>query len=103
MMGPEAFSRLVDEHSAALVLYARQWCASPEDVVQEAFVKLTTLKPSPEPVLPWLYRVVKNGALSARRAEERRKRHEAQAAARQPAWFVPTEGTGLDAAAVTAA
>src|SRR4051812_44420303 len=102
-MGPEQLGRLMDAHAAALVLYARQWCASPEDVVQEAFVKLTTQKPAPEPVLPWLYRVVRNGALSARRAEERRRRHEAQAAARHPAWFVPSEGTGLDAAAVTAA
>jgi RNA polymerase sigma-70 factor (ECF subfamily) len=102
-MGPERLAQLMDAHAAALVLYARQWCAAAEDVVQEAFVKLAGQRQTPDPVLPWLYRVVRNGAISARRAEERRKRHEAQAAARSPAWFVPTEGTNLDAAAATAA
>ena len=33
-------SRLLDEHSAALVLYAQQWSGSPEDVVQDAFIQL---------------------------------------------------------------
>jgi RNA polymerase sigma-70 factor (ECF subfamily) len=47
--------------------------------------------------------VVRNGALTARRAEERRRKHEARAAARQPAWFVPAEGAGLDAATATQA
>src|SRR4051794_10873241 len=102
-MGPEQLGRLMDAHAAALVLYARQWCASPEDVVQEAFVKLAACRPLPNPVLPWLYRVVRNAPLTALRAEERRRRHEAEAAARHPSWFVPTPGAGLDAAAATAA
>jgi RNA polymerase sigma-70 factor (ECF subfamily) len=97
-MGPDALARLIDAHASALVLYARQWCASPEDVVQEAFVKLAGRGAPPDPVLPWLYRVVRNGSVSARRAEARRRRHEAEAAARQPSWFFPAEGTGLDAA-----
>ena len=93
----------MDDHAAALVLYARQWCAAPEDVVQEAFVKLAGQRSPPASVLPWLYRVVRNGALGAARAERRRKHHEARAAARTPAWFLPTEGDGLDAAAAAAA
>ena len=36
----ELLSRLLDEHGAALVLYAQQWSRSPEDVVQEAFIQL---------------------------------------------------------------
>jgi hypothetical protein len=47
-MGPEQLSRLVDDFAAALVLYARQWCASAEDVVQEAFVKLASQRPPPD-------------------------------------------------------
>jgi DNA-directed RNA polymerase specialized sigma24 family protein len=35
-VGPELLERLAKEHAAALVLYARQWCGTPEDVVQEA-------------------------------------------------------------------
>ena len=59
-MGPELLGRLVSEHAAALVLYARQWCDAPEDVVQEAFVKLISQRQPPERVLPWLYRVVRD-------------------------------------------
>src|SRR3954454_20594844 len=102
-MGPEQLGRLMDDHAAALVLYARQWCASPEDVVQEAFVKLAAQHPLPTEIVPWLYRVVRNGALSALRAERRRRHHEARAAAAAAAWFVPSEGDGLDAEAATRA
>ena len=103
MMGPEAFSRLVDEHSAALVLYARQWCAAPEDIVQEAFLKLVGQRKSPEYPVAWLYRVVRNGAISAARSDQRRRRHEEAAAGRTPAWFVPAEAGGLDEQAASAA
>jgi RNA polymerase sigma-70 factor (ECF subfamily) len=91
MMGPEQLGRLVDGHAGALVLYARQWCAAPEDVVQEAFVKLAGQNPAPRRPVPWLYRVVRNEAISACRADRRRRRHEAEAAARTPPWFISTE------------
>jgi RNA polymerase sigma factor (sigma-70 family) len=100
MMGPDELGRLIDRHAAALVLYARQWCAAPEDVVQEAFLKLARLKEPPRDVLPWLYCVVRNTALTALRAEGRRRRHEAAAAAQAPAWFTPDPSGPLDAATV---
>ncbi len=103
MMGPIEFSRLVDEQSAALVLYARQWCAAPEDVVQEAFLKLAGQVKTPENPVAWLYRVIRNGAISAARSAQRRRRHEEAAASRKPAWFVPSERGGLDEQAATAA
>jgi RNA polymerase sigma factor (sigma-70 family) len=102
-MSPEALGRLVDQHAAALVLYARQWCAAPEDVVQEAFIKLSTTRPDPENAASWLFRVVRNGALSAARSDRRRQHHEAMAAQRQPAWFFPDESGRLDAAQAEAA
>jgi len=102
-MGPELLGRLVDQHAAALVLFARQWCTGAEDVVQEAFLKLVTQKPPPLRVLPWLYRVVRNAAISAARAERRRRRHETAAAARIPAWFAAVETTALDVTAATQA
>lgn len=101
MMDALQLGRLVDEHAPALMLYARQFCLAPEDVVQEAFVKLVAQKRLPSPVLPWLYRVVRNGAISAARSEQRRRRHEAQAARAAPAWFVPRPESGLDAGEVT--
>ena len=102
MMKPDVLGRLLDEHAAALVLYARQWCATPEDVVQEAFVKLAAQRPEPDNCLAWLYRVVRNGALDAAKMARRRQRRES-AAARPVRWFVEPEVDGLDAAAAVAA
>ena len=102
-MGPEALGRLMDDHAAALVLYARQWCASAEDVVQEAFVKLAGQRTTPAPILPWLYRVVRNGALTAARADRRRRMHETRAASQAPSWFLPGEGSRLDGQTAAAA
>ncbi|HEV3117336.1 MAG TPA: sigma-70 family RNA polymerase sigma factor [Gemmataceae bacterium] len=97
MMGPDLLGRLIDEHAAALVLYARQWCAAPEDVVQDAFVKLVRQKQPPDKALSWLYRVVRNAAIDASRAAERRRRHESKAAAHAPSWFCPAERSEIDA------
>ncbi len=101
-MGPDVLGQLVDEHGPALVLYARQWCAAPEDVVQEAFLKLVTQRPLPSQPVAWLYRVVRNRAISAARAARRRQRHEG-VAVRTPAWFAPTEFGPLDAESATRA
>lgn len=97
-VGPEQLGRLLDEHGAALVLYARQWCSAPEDVVQEAFIQLARQAAAPEKLLPWLYRVVRNGAISAARGARRRRHYEAAAAHRADAWFEQAEGDRLDAA-----
>jgi len=102
MMDVTQLGPLVDAHAAALVLYARQFCAVPEDVVQEAFVKLFKQERMPSPVAPWLYRVVRNAALGAARSAQRRRRHETRAAQEAPAWFVVPVGAALDAAEVAA-
>lgn len=103
MMRPEELGHLIDSHGAALTLYARQWCLAPEDVVQEAFIKLMQQRQRPEQVVAWLYRVVRNAALSAARAERRRRQHENTAAARTPLWFTPSPSTQLDARTASAA
>ena len=100
-MGPEQLGLLIDNHGPALVLYARQWCAAPEDAVQTAFLKLSKQQPAPAEPLPWLYRAVRNAARSAGRSERRRQHHEGQAAART--WFAPAEASQLDAATATEA
>lgn len=97
-MGPEQLAELVDRYASALVLYARQWCACPEDVVQTAFLKLVRQRTSPNNLLPWLYRVVRNGAIDASRATRRRTHYETAAADSAPKWFTPSsDPTGLDA------
>ena len=102
-VGPELLTRLLDEHGGPLVLYAQQWCHAPEDVVQEAFLRLMREKPIPENVVGWLYRVVRNGAISASRAAARRRRHEAAAAGHDEPWFKPSDSERLDAATATRA
>jgi RNA polymerase sigma-70 factor (ECF subfamily) len=72
-------------------------------VVQEALVQLMRQPRPPERIVPWLYRVVRNGAISASRAAGRRRRHEALAAHREESWFAAAPGQRLDAVAATRA
>jgi RNA polymerase sigma-70 factor (ECF subfamily) len=101
-MTPAEVARLIDTHTAPLVLCARQWCAEPEDVVQEAFVKLARQGRPPTDAVAWLYRVVRNGAINASKMAGRRRRRES-AVARPERWFVEPEVEGLDAETAVAA
>jgi RNA polymerase sigma-70 factor (ECF subfamily) len=85
-----------------LVLFARQWCSVPEDVVQTAFCKLAAQSTPPDDPPAWLYRVVRNGAIDSSKAERRRLRREA-ATARPIRWFDEGIIEGLDAANAVAA
>jgi RNA polymerase sigma-70 factor (ECF subfamily) len=92
---PAWLARLLVEHGTALVLYARQWCQAPDDVVQEALVELFCQRRRPDNPVAWLYRAVRNGAISAARAERRRVQRQQRVAAPE-AWFEPASGR-LDA------
>ncbi|MGA2796980.1 MAG: sigma-70 family RNA polymerase sigma factor [Thermoguttaceae bacterium] len=98
-IGPELLGRLLDRHADPLELYARQLCNCPEDAVQEAFVELARLPALPAELVPWLYRVVRNKAISASRAVRRRESHESHAAGHSRVWFESSPGDALDAAA----
>lgn len=87
---------LIDAHGPALVLFARQRCDAPEDVVQEAFCKLAALPRPPDDPAAWLFRVVRNAALDAGKAERRRKRRE-EVVAKPAAWFREPRADGMDA------
>ena len=71
---------LLDAYSASLELYASQWTRTPEDCVQEAFVELASQLDCPQNPVGWLFRVVRNRALNASRAQKRRTNHEYNAA-----------------------
>jgi RNA polymerase sigma factor (sigma-70 family) len=101
--GPEELSQLLDEHSRGLVLYARQWCDTPEDVVQDALVLLVRQSERPQNVVAWLYKVVRNGAITALRSAGRRTRRETEVALQAEAWFHPSESDRLDAEEATRA
>lgn len=77
---PEELHSLIVNHSRALTLLARQWTETPEDCVQEAFVELARQVDCPNNPQAWLFRVVRNRAISMARASIRRKNHEATAA-----------------------
>jgi RNA polymerase sigma-70 factor (ECF subfamily) len=84
MNGPidaELLGRLLDEHGAALALYASQWTEAADDCVQEALVELAQQPQPPNHLLAWLYRVVKNRALNAARGARRRRERESRAMA----------------------
>jgi RNA polymerase sigma factor (sigma-70 family) len=94
-IGPDILGRLFDEHAGALLLFARQWCDAPEDIVQDAFASLARQRSVPERVVPWLYTVVRNAAISASRQSRRRRRREERAAVIEGAagepWFAATD------------
>jgi len=102
-ISPEVLAQLVDRHFEPLMLYARQWSRTPEDVVQEAFLRLLRQAELPKNVGAWLYRVVRNEAASAARSALRRGRREARVAHRGEPWFETSTDMSLDARDVMAA
>lgn len=76
----QQIARLLDEHSAALELFAAQWTDVPEDCVQEAILELMRQPVPPRNIAAWLFHVIKLRAISAHRSATRRRRHEALAA-----------------------
>lgn len=91
MITPAELGRLWREHAAALELLARTRCGSPEDCVQEAFIRLARQRQVPDDPLAWLARVVRNEAISQARANQRRLQREQRAASEQAAWLEPVQ------------
>jgi RNA polymerase sigma-70 factor (ECF subfamily) len=104
-VSPELLGRLLDEHGPALALYAAQWTASADDCVQEALIELAGLPQAPASPVAWLYRVVRNRAISQWRSSRRREKHEQLAQRLRWDWEgeAPTEPTPAELAAAVAA
>jgi RNA polymerase sigma factor (sigma-70 family) len=102
MMTASQTADLIAAHAAALVLFARQWCDSPEDAVQDAFCKLVRLRAPPHDPVAWLFKVVRTTAIDLGRSARRRHNREA-ATARPERWFAEDEVDGLDAEAAVVA
>jgi RNA polymerase sigma-70 factor, ECF subfamily len=90
-------------HGPALLLYARQWLDLPaaQDIVQDVFVRLIAGGRMPAEPRTWLFRCVRNAAISACRSQGRRGRREERAgrAAAGTGWFVPRVEDRIDAEA----
>ena len=96
-----ALIELLERHFTPLVLWARSWCAAPEDAVQEAFLCLLHERRWPTNPRAWLFQVVRNVARQAGRAAARRVRRESQVAQRESAWFIDAQDQQLDAQEAT--
>lgn len=92
----DELGQLIDRHSAALALYSRNWLASGDDIVQDAFCALVAQSTRPDDVLAWLYCVVRRRSLNAARSERRRRRHEHAASQQRPSEFQPSSESELD-------
>lgn len=87
---------LFDQHAAALTLYAKSLCTDPEDVVQEAFLRLARNRHSVENPLAWLFAVVRNESKQLMRARSRRNdRHRQVCDAKPDCWFERPEDSLL--------
>lgn len=78
-MHQQRVQKLFDELSAALVLYARQWCDLPDDAVQEAFIDLAKCCNEPESPKAWLYTTTRRKSQNIARSESRRRHHQQRA------------------------
>ena len=96
-ISPELIATLFDRHAAALELFAAQWISTPADVVQEAFLQLVRQGRVPDRPAAWLYRVVRNGAISAARRDARRSRNEQAAIGQARLRFEADGESPLDA------
>ena len=104
---PDLLGSLLDRHGAGLRLFARQFFASDheaaaDDAVQEALIGLARRPACPDDPPAWLFRSVRNRALSMRRSQVRRRKSETSAAAERP-WFESRDDDRIDAAAAVAA
>jgi RNA polymerase sigma-70 factor, ECF subfamily len=81
----------LDQHGAALVLFARQWVtnrADAEDIVQEAFVRFWRSRQQAADPAAYLFACVKHCAFDWQRGRKRRsRREEAVARPECETWF----------------
>ena len=96
---PGQLGRWFDAYGARLALYGRHWlpAAQVEDVVQEVFIRLMAQPRSPENVKAWLFRSVRNGAISQLRKQKRRQKNTETLAAGAKNWFENRPEDLLDA------
>jgi len=90
---------IFEAHGKALLLYARQWvdAASAEDVVQKAFTQMLTSGKRPAEPRAWLFRCVRNEAISEWRSNQRRIRRQRAVAKDRGEWFIPGDEDRIDA------
>ncbi len=89
MMDSDRLAVWYDACSDALVLYARARLGrdDAQDAVQAAFVRLMGQSIAPTDVKAWLFRTVRNEAITRLRRRQCRRRHDRQLSSQQSLWF----------------
>ncbi|QDT37647.1 RNA polymerase sigma factor [Stratiformator vulcanicus] len=101
-MKHDELNAIVNRFSASLRLLALRYDSSPDDIVQEAFLRLlNSSTPIADPG-PWLFRVTRNLAMDAQRRQRRTKQRE-KLVARPIAFEQAADGDGPAAGEVTVA
>ena len=99
----QQLQRLYERHAAALRLYARTWCRSPDDAVQEAMIELARQPELPVEPVPWLYQAVRFRAINLHRSERRRHEREQAVADQREPFFIQDPASDIDLAGLEAA
>ncbi len=94
------FSKLVEEHHGSLILYARQFMPEEaEDIVQEAFLQFLRHRFDRQPIdnpVAWLFRVVRNEAISRLRRRTLLGRRLEEIRRHQRSWFEANPSKSLE-------
>ncbi len=84
------------------MLYARQWCANPDDALQDALIDLANQTTNPRDPVGWLFKTVRCKAINQARSEQRRTKYQQLAAQQRDGWFHFDPGGSVDAAGIEA-
>ena len=94
-MTPQQFEQLILTHRRPLELFAAQWTTTPEDCVQDAFLKLFRNPVDVANHRAWLFRAVRNLAIDSGRSETSRKQRE-QSVGQNRKLFAESNDNSLD-------
>ena len=90
-VSPQNLAAIWRESAAGLGLLARTRCSTPEDCVQEAFLRLAQQASLPPNPRAWLVQVVRHLAINSARQQSRRISREERYVRMRPEWFIATE------------
>lgn len=98
-MDSEQLARWFDAYSKGLMLYARHWLSDDlaQDAVQNAFARLMGQWQAPRDVQAWLFRTVRNDAITRLRRQQRQSRHGRLILAHRQMWFESRADDLIDA------
>ncbi len=89
----ERWRQWLQRHGPALVLFARQWSASPadaEDAAQNGFLKFWKTRPRARDEVAYLYMCVRGAAMDIGRGDRRRDKRQVTMAQPEVSAFEPT-------------